>query len=93
MEMDGTAKTTRFSEPDDWEESKEEDDIATTLPRSDALARMSKTTAPKSAWQIHQEYNSMRNLNVNRYDVHIYDYMLQKIDRCRRLTSPLPLFS
>ena len=69
MEMDGTAKTARFSEPDDWEESKEEDDIATTLPR------MSKATAPKSAWQLHQEYNSMRNLNVNRYDVHIYDYI------------------
>ena len=64
MEMDGTAKTTRFSEPDgwEWEESKEEEDIATTLPRSDVLARMSKTTAPKSAWQIHQEYNSMRIL-------------------------------
>ena len=72
MEMDGTAKTTRFSEPDDWEESKEEDDIASSLP-----SRMSKATAPKSAWQLHQEYNSMRNLNVNRYDVFIFiDYII-----------------
>ena len=89
MEMDGTAKTARFS----WEESKvseeqEDVDVVGSLPR------MTKGTAPKSAWQLHQEYNSMRNLNVNRYDVHIYAYMhLQKIGDCRRLTSPLPLFS
>jgi len=71
MEMDGTAKTTRFSEPDaddDWgEESKESEEDVDVV---GSLPRMSKATAPKSAWQLHQEYNSMRNLNVNRYDVH-----------------------
>ena len=94
--MNGTAKTARFS--DDLEESKKSEEDVDDEEQDDQLAslpRMPKATA-KSAWQIHQEYNSMRDLNVNRYDVHVYmictcnclyDMYLQKIDRCRRLTN------